>query len=1637
MSKTITSTPITFIDQTDSRKLEVYITSNMPTVQIFNGNSGAYTPDWTEGEKLVLSMDVFLDSRTMTTAEYNGTAIKWYKNDVEMTDGSIEDISDDKRKITIKDNILKDNAIITYTCEATYQGIIASSRITFTRIDSGRDGDDGVDGTSVKILGTASSVNLVAGTSYYTITYSEGAVVAAALGDSYVYNGDLYVCSVLNGDGNNDYFVNVGPIQGEPGAPAKSIVLTGSSQVFKVAKDGTLSPSAITVAAHTVNLTNEQAQSIKWEYRYNASGVWTTISNGASTSDGVITLNNNVATINGGKLNTSTMSAVLRATFEDAEDVLTVYKTSDGVDGAKGDSAPIAFLTNENISFVAEADGVTPNMQVITTRVVAYEGAKKVKPQLGSLTITQAGLPTGMSIAIDEVATNSADKEIVLTVSVQKGVNLGSASSNNGSISIPVVYPVSAPLALNWTKINAGPEGEAGVGIEHIDVDYGSSKTSNVKIEDILWSDTIPAVSEGEYLWTRTTINYTDSQKQDTVTYTYVQQGKKGDTGTFVNDVDIQYAAGSNATTPPSSGWSTAMVATTTDKQYLWTKTIFKLSDGTAGNPVYSVVKQGRGIEKITEYYLATNVTSGVTKTTSGWKDTVQTVNASNRYLWNYEVISYTDGSSDSTDPIVIGVYGDKGNTGGTGPTGNGIASIEEWYLATAVSSGVTTSTGGWTKEIQLLTPQNKYLWNYEIITYTSGNKVPTTPVVIGVYGDKGDKGDKGADAYTVLLTNESHVFAGSISAAIASSATTQVLSYKGTTSQSATIVSVNGVAASTSSTATGIAGLSFQCSALSGTSPTITFTCTTAFVSPSGTIPIVIKVGSISITKMFTYSIAFKGATGGTGPASSSYWLVSNASVVQKTSTGTIAVTPSTLTFTGKSQTGANTPIDYACRWIIAYSTDGTNYTNLYTSTANEASKSITVATSYKTIRARMYLAGGTTTLLDEQIIPVVSDGATGGSGTPASLVDITPSALYFKSTTGATGTFDPQYIYLYPRFQSATYSNWQYSRDGGVTWASVSGANGLTVATYNSVANSLRIDRASTLYTDTITSISFKCNSTTVGVYDTVSIAKIYDVVDLQIGGRNWLTNSGYMTTLQDWKEYSSGHPVTNIAIEDNSVYGTVLTATGTIATSRLRVGKYIPFLEKSNRTLMFSMVYKADNISSVYVGGKYSTSNASGEYGSFQGSTTKTRDLGNGFTYMESKITLSPNADTRSFFIYIYTGIQTIKIVHCKLEEGDTVTDWSPAPEDLIEEAANVNVMLSNEAHFFEATAGGVPIDTSVTLDVVGYKGSVKSATTVGTISGIPSAGMTATVTNNGTTNAKLTIAVTSALTSDIADYGILTIPITVNGHTINKIFNWTKAKAGDVGRPGDDAVTFQVYSNNGYALSTSVPTITLQTFAYVGDVEIKAGATYQWYRHNNTDWVAVSGATNDYFNVSRDDVTFSNNYQCKMQFGGAEYVGVVTIEDKNDENKVFASKPSNYFAGDLWIVGTDYVPTSYTVGTMLRAEHTNTDYAESDWVPATKYDDEIKELKDTVDSYKQYFSVNSTNGLQIGNSSINNDILTIDTINASTVNANSASLESLDIVGRYSGSTILQAPVINLGNFSLVIESNGSLSIVANT
>ena len=74
MAKIINSNVVTFMDTTDNRKLDVYITSNLPTVQIKNLNTNpvAYTPNWAS-TPLVLEADAYLDSQDVN----NKTTFSW------------------------------------------------------------------------------------------------------------------------------------------------------------------------------------------------------------------------------------------------------------------------------------------------------------------------------------------------------------------------------------------------------------------------------------------------------------------------------------------------------------------------------------------------------------------------------------------------------------------------------------------------------------------------------------------------------------------------------------------------------------------------------------------------------------------------------------------------------------------------------------------------------------------------------------------------------------------------------------------------------------------------------------------------------------------------------------------------------------------------------------------------------------------------------------------------------------------------------------------------------------------------------------------------------------------------------------------------------------------------------------------------------------------------------------------------------------------------------------------------------------------------------------------------------------------------------------------------------------------------
>ena len=132
----------------------------------------------------------------------------------------------------------------------------------------------------------------------------------------------------------------------------------------------------------------------------------------------------------------------------------------------------------------------------------------------------------------------------------------------------------------------------------------------------------------------------------------------------------------------------------------------------------------------------------------TSWSDTVPSTTTTNRYLWNYEIITYTDGTTAETNKRVIGVHG------ATGATGVGIKSITEYYLASASASGVTTSTSGWTTGCKSPQRQKPVLvWN----TRLSRTRIivnTNTPVIVRTHGATRGKGDTGAAGKGVKRSN-------------------------------------------------------------------------------------------------------------------------------------------------------------------------------------------------------------------------------------------------------------------------------------------------------------------------------------------------------------------------------------------------------------------------------------------------------------------------------------------------------------------------------------------------------------------------------------------------------------------------------------------------------------------------------------------------------------------------------------------------------------------------------------------------------------------------------------------------------------------------------------------------------------------
>jgi hypothetical protein len=277
------------------------------------------------------------------------------------------------------------------------------------------------------------------------------------------------------------------------GENAKSAWISGE-QVFKYTNAGAVSPAQITLTANLQNVSMT-----KWQYRYNG-GAWTDY---PTTSDN--------ANITSPALNVKPAhaiwvgeSATLRIVTSDANvgDTTSIYKVTDGATGgtgSPGQNASIAFLSNENVTFAGNVSGQVSAVTV-TCNVIAYTGATKVTPTVGTI----AGAVTGMTVSKGSASGN----EIPINIAIAANATLGGAAHQQGTLSVPITAPVATTLYIRWSKVNVGATGAAGANAVVFSL-YAPSGTVFTNGEGTLVIQTAPYVGAtpitagATYVWAK------------------------------------------------------------------------------------------------------------------------------------------------------------------------------------------------------------------------------------------------------------------------------------------------------------------------------------------------------------------------------------------------------------------------------------------------------------------------------------------------------------------------------------------------------------------------------------------------------------------------------------------------------------------------------------------------------------------------------------------------------------------------------------------------------------------------------------------------------------------------------------------------------------------------------------------------------------------------------------------------------------------------------------------------------------------------------------------------------------------------------------------------------------------------------
>ena len=587
---------------------------------------------------------------------------------------------------------------------------------------------------------------------------------------------------------------------------------------------------------------------------------------------------------------------------------------------------------------------------------------------------------------------------------------------------------------------------------------------------------------------------------------------------------------------------------------------------------------------------------------------------------------------------------------------GKGVVETIQYYLATSQASGVTSSTSGWSTDIttQKLTADKKYLWNCYQTKYSDGTSEPiSTPKIIGVYGDKGTSTKIIRTSYKYTQTNiDKFSTSGYSGVWRVSDATTGLkvgdsvlLRVKNTTKGSDCLIfaSITAIPSNYSMTCTsyglidngadgqdGEDGAGFHWNLLKYSGDLSkqvlggvgTYTATVESIedktTPSGQ------------AEKITYTVQ---GTGGKFIQTGKY--IKEGDIKQgKTYTVSVWCKCSSIKSTGV---------------INAEFLDNKTYVNPTLSTewqqyvvTGVANKDVTSTSSASAIS---FYYSDNMSVGDIFYIssPKVEEGdkpspwCTTYEETLAKNLTITPSSQYFKSTDGGK-TFAPDTITIKPTIKGEiNFGKWQYSIDGGVSFADVvSGQKGFTISN-----NVLTVSKDSSLYSDAVTMVTFRAVASDSGFYDTCSIAKIYDVSDIG-DGRNLLTGVSSYTKDTPFEK-------TDSRADGWTMYQNIITSI------ELEAGKKYVLQAKTDGNWAANHDINGQDPSKKLV-----------TLWLCSDKTNKCFDMRQGYAVFTPTVTAKYKLRVNQYSNG--TDAYTIHLWDIKLEKGSSPTGWTPAPEDV---------------------------------------------------------------------------------------------------------------------------------------------------------------------------------------------------------------------------------------------------------------------------------------------------------------------------------------------------------------------------------